>query len=372
MVKYLHFSHLTFLLVFHNWFFLLGGGFMWVNFVLAILIGIVFDEWAGDDLSEPKFGHPWIFNVMLYMSLPLVFSETMIFAYYLSGYNFLYIEDIVRALFGFEMDYHRDITSDWHLLGAALSLGLSYGSSATNVAHELTHRTEKWFDVLVGRWLLAFTWDTTFAIEHVYGHHKNVGTPADPATSRRGENVWKFVVRSTVFSNISAFRFETNRLRIKGYAPWGWRNRALRGQLMSLLIAALFYAAAGWMGVAVFMAVAVYGKGYLEFVNYIEHYGLVRIPGKPVELRHSWNSNRRVSSAFLYNLTRHSYHHLNAKAPFWKIKSCPEAPTLPFGYLTMIFIAMVPPLFNRVMAPRLAEWDSRYASPEERAVLASA
>ena len=44
--------------------------------------------------------------------------------------------------------------------------------------------------MFVGNWLLAFSWDCTFAIEHVYGHHKNVGFPEDPATGKRGENIY--------------------------------------------------------------------------------------------------------------------------------------------------------------------------------------
>ena len=58
-----------------------------------------------------------------------------------------------------------------------------------------------------------------------------------------------------------------------------------------------------------FFGIAMFAKFFLESVNYMEHYGLVRIKGTPVELHHSWNTNKRISSILLYNVTRHSHHH---------------------------------------------------------------
>jgi len=36
------------------------------------------------------------------------------------------------------------------------------------------------------------------------------------------------------------------------------------------------------------------------------------------------------------------------------------------GYLTTILVAMIPPLWHRLMTPRLIAWDRSYASPAER------
>ncbi|MGL4974661.1 MAG: fatty acid desaturase, partial [Bosea sp. (in: a-proteobacteria)] len=155
----------------------------------------------------------------------------------------------------------------------------------------------------------------------------------------------------------------------KGLGVWSWQNLVLRGQLMSLAVTAAAYALAGWTGVAVFLLVALQGKIYLELVNYVEHYGLVRLPGSRVEPRHAWNCYHIVSSARLYNLPRHSHHHMFAAKPFWALEADPEAPTLPYGYKTMIVIALVPPLWHRIVDPMLADWDTRFASESERGLL---
>ena len=39
---------------------------------------------------------------------------------------------------------------------------------------------------------------------------------------------------------------------------------------------------------------------------------------------------------------------------------------LPNGYLSMLLIALVPPLFKKMMTPALNEWDEQHASPAER------
>jgi alkane 1-monooxygenase len=109
------------------------------------------------------------------------------------------------------------------------------------------------------------------------------------------------------------------------------------------------------------------GRTVLEAVNYFEHYGLVRDPDQPVEPRHSWNSNKRLSNAVFFNLARHSHHHAQGDARFWQLRSYPEAPTLPFGYLTsMLLVYVMPGWYRDRMTPLLLDWDRRFATPAER------
>jgi alkane 1-monooxygenase len=140
----------------------------------------------------------------------------------------------------------------------------------------------------------------------------------------------------------------------------------MRGNLMSLSLFVGAYFIGSWFSVGILAGVSLWGKVLLEITNFFEHYGLVRDPSKKVEIRHSWNSNKMLSSAVLFSLTRHSHHHAEPEVEFWKLKSYPEAPTLPYGYLTTILLALVPPLYERVMVPLLKDWDERFATPEER------
>lgn len=348
---------------------LFGGAWLMFGFVAALIVSTLIDEASGDELSPPGAAPTAWLDAMLYATLPLIAGLSFVTAHYFgSGDPF----GMVAALRGIGIDFEasRRATGPVHLAGALLGLGLMTGAAATNVAHELVHRTDNPAALLVGRWLLAFSFDTTFSIEHVYGHHRNVATDKDPASARRGEYALAFAVRSAITGNLGAWEIERARLERKGLALWSWHNRVLTGQLMSLAIAGVWTLIAGLAGLAAFAVCAVQGKLYLELVNYIEHYGLVRIPGACVEPRHSWNTYRRVTNGMLYNLARHSNHHRYARKPYWELEAEAGAPTLPHGYMTMIAASLVPPLWHRLMSPRLAHWDAELANAEERQWLA--
>ncbi len=351
----------------------LGGTWMWLGFVLAVVFSLTGDSMLGNDDGEPRYRHEWILNIPLFLSLPLVYLALLGFAWMLGspGSDLFGLGHLLQR-WGYDLFASRQLTSGWDIVGGMLSLGYMLAGSGTNIGHELTHRTRSLPAMVTGRWLLATTCDASFAIEHVYGHHINVGTETDPATARRGENVYAFILRSTVGGYASAWRIERARLHKLGHGTWTWRNRMLRGNLMSLAIVALFAWAAGWLGALVFLGTAAWGKAQLEFTNYMEHYGLVRVPGEPVQPRHSWNSNKRFSSQVLLNLTRHSHHHHDASVPYFRLKSFHDAPMMVHGYLTTIYLAMIPPLWHRVMIPRLKHWDAHYATAGERRLAALA
>jgi len=348
-----------------------GGLWMWAGFLFLVFVIVGGDALSYDDLSEPEFGHIWLLNIILYFTIPVLLLMLFVTAWMSGseGHDLFGAGAAVYRYTGFDPFAARAATGWYHLAGAILGTGLAVAGYGTNVAHEFTHRTSDPAAMIAGRWLLAMSCNSDFSIEHVYGHHQFIGTKRDPATAYRGENVYSFILRSTVYGHISAWNLEANRLRKKGLHILSFRNRMLTGYAMSIAYAAFFYAAAGWPGVFVFFAQAAWAKVILEIVNYMEHYGLVRAEGEPVLPRHSWNTNKYLSSLILYSLTRHSAHHEKGDLPFWKLKPYTAAPTMPFGYLTTIIICLVPPLWKNVMAPKLAEWDERYASPMEKQIL---
>lgn len=347
-MRYIHYSLMTAILCFNLFCIMSGGGWLWLGFAATLFLATMIDEAAGDDLrpADASAAPILLLNTLLYATLPLLILNTLAFA----------------ALIG------QGETAPFDSFGGVMALGLLYGAAGINVAHELVHRTHDEQALNVGRMLLAFSFDTTFAIEHVYGHHRNVATAADPATARRGEHVFAFVLRSLRDGNASALEIERERLKRKGLPFWSFANRAISWQLASLVILCVWRALAGWPGVAMAIVTGLLGKFYLEAVNYIEHYGLVRVPGTPVEPRHSWNCYRGVTNGLLYNLARHSHHHRFAAKPFWALDVEANAPQMPHGYMTMILASLVPPLWHRMMNPRLATWDRDMANQAERAL----
>lgn len=368
MLKYMRYLFTTALMVVVMTGLALGGSWMWLGLagLIAVLVGG--DMFSGEDLSQPRYGHTWILNAMLYLTLPVLLVMLTLLAWMTGSpdSDFLEIGRFVHTLTGYDLAEARAATHWYHLVGAVFGVGFSVAGFGTNVGHELTHRTSDPAALVVGRWLLAMSGNADFSIEHVYGHHLHVGTDRDPATARRGENVYAFVIRSWVDGHASAWELESRRLRRKGQRVLSFHNLILRGYAMTFAYAFAFFAAGGITGYIVFFAQAAWAKCVLEIVNYFEHYGLIRVPGERVAPRHSWNTNKVISSRVLFSLTRHSAHHEKGDLPFWVLKPYPEAPTMPYGYLTTIFISLVPPVWHRLMRPLLASWDASDATAAEK------
>jgi NAD(P)H-flavin reductase/ferredoxin len=345
---------------------LLGGGWIVAGLAGTVAFYVLGDLVAGDDLRTPDYRRPGILTAQLWLALPLLAAIVLVATWGASSGDPLGFGAWVQALTGLDVLAAREATTAGQRFAAIVLTGLMIGMVGTIPAHELVHRTWDRASLAIGRWLLAFSFDTSFSIEHVHGHHRTVATPEDPASAPRGRNVYAHILHSTLMGNASAWRIEARRLQRRGFAVLSPRNVVLRGHAMSLGLLAL----AGWLGgagaAAFFLACALWGKALLEIVNYMEHYGLARAPGTPVAPRHSWNTNRRISAWSMFNLTRHSHHHAQGEAPFHELQPFADAPRMPTGYLGTIGLTLVPPLWRRVMAPRLADWDARFATAAER------
>jgi hypothetical protein len=350
-----------------------GGHWMWSTLLLITVAAHALERALGEDLSEPQYRYPLLLDAALYITFPLLLALLCLFGWMLQTEgDWLGLGAAVANVTGHDLFAARANTATGDLIGAGIAIGYAIGLIATNIGHELTHCVQSLPAMITGRWLLAMSCHASFSIEHVHGHHKNVATRDDPATARRGESIYAFIGRSIVTQSVSAWRIEKNRLIKRGYSPWSWRNRMPRGIAMSVCYFVLFYWIAGWRGVEFFALASLVGRIVLEFSNYQQHYGLVRVPGTPVRAHHTWNSTTRSNSAFLFNLTRHTSHHQVLNLRYWECKPQPDAWMLPFGYLAGGVLMMFPSLWHKAMAPRLREWEERHATPNERQLAAEA
>lgn len=261
------------------------------------------------------------------------------------------------------------------LLWFVVSAGAVTGTLGITVAHELVHSRHR-FERRLGGVVLATVWYMHFAIEHVAGHHRRVATPLDPATARLGESLYAFLPRSTLGGWLHAWALERRRLCRLGRSPWHPGNRMIWFTLAPPCIAFLLGAALGAPAAGFFAAQSAIAFTLLEVVNYVEHYGLLRpqlANGRygPATAVHSWNSSFRFSNWGLLNLQRHSDHHANAQRPYELLRHHDESPQLPLAYGAMVLLALLPPLWRRVMDPRVLEQRTGAAQPARAGGLSS-
>ncbi|WP_019038478.1 alkane 1-monooxygenase [Psychroflexus tropicus] len=278
--------------------------------------------------------HPF-FNWLLYLNLPLI--------YLILGMALVNIE--VYSL------------TNIQIAGIVISVGIVLGSNGINVAHELGHREDKlsqWFAKL----LLLPSHYTHFTVEHNFGHHAKVSTPEDPATAKLNQTVFGFWMTSSTRQYVNAWRLQRQLLESKNQKFWSLHNAMLINSVLQISYVILLFILFSTSTAFVALSMGVIGFLLLESINYIEHYGLLREQRKsgryyPVKEIHSWNSNHLLGRILLYELTRHSDHHYRASKKYQLLDYYSTSPELPYGYPTSILIALIPPLWFKIMNPRV-------------------
>lgn len=276
-----------------------------------------------------------VFDWLLYLNLPVVFSLLFYGIYLVSSYNLQ--------------------TSE--LVGLIISVGIVLGVNGINVAHELGHR-QSTNERFLGKALLLPSFYMHFYIEHNYGHHLHAATPEDPATARYNQSVYSFWLTSSIRQYFSAWKIQKKLLKNNRQSFVSLKNDMLWYTVFQtaylVLVALLFGTAAIWF--AIFAGIV--GFVLLETVNYIEHYGLLRLKTKSgryerVKEIHSWNSNHVIGRIVLYELTRHSDHHYKSSKKYQVLDCHDESPQMPYGYPTSMVLAMLPPLWFIIMNKRV-------------------
>lgn len=249
-------------------------------------------------------------------------------------------------------------------LGFTVSMGISSGGMGITVGHELKHRVNERWEPRLGDLILWTVGYLHWGLEHVVGHHRRVATPEDPATARRGESYYAFWPRTVFGGFAAAWNFETNRLAKRKHPSWHPSNRILTQIVAELTLLLMLGVVLGPMAAVYFVIQSLVAVSLLEVVNYVEHYGLRRrmLNGRyePVRPHHSWNSSNWLTNRFLFNLQRHSDHHWRPGRRYQVLRHIEESPQLPTGYAGMILLALVPPLWFRVMETRLRDWENHF------------
>ena len=244
----------------------------------------------------------------------------------------------------------------WAVLMFAYVAGTDSGLGI-NTGHELGHkytRIEQW----LARLVLAVPAYGHFTVEHGRGHHRWVSTPEDHASARMGESIYRFALRELPGGIRRAWRLEKERLLQEGRNAWSVHNTMLQSYAVTAVLQLGLIAAFGWIMLPFLAVHNVVAWWQLTSANYVEHYGLLRerLPNGKCESpkpHHSWNTNHLVTNLALFHLQRHSDHHSYPSRRYQSLRDFPDLPQLPSGYFGMFPLSYVPPLWFRVMDPRL-------------------
>lgn len=308
---------------------------MLTYFGLIPLVELLLKPNHSNKLITPERAKSKFFDLVLYLAVPIQVGLLIYFLYLISSRSFSTIEYV----------------------GHTFSMGLMCGVFGINIAHELGHRKNR-FEQLLAEILLLTSLEMHFLPYHNLVHHKQVATPADPATARINEPLFFFWFRSQFGSYFQAWRIEKQRINKRDETYTIFKNRVFIYSLLQMVLLISIYLVFGIITLVLFFTAAIIGILMLETVNYIEHYGLRRRKTKSdgyerVQVWHSWNSDHPLGRAVLFELSRHSDHHYKASKPYHMLLSYPESPQMPTGYPGMMLLSLLPPIWFWLMNRRV-------------------
>ena len=319
---------------------LAGGIFAWLG-VALLFVGIIIDTVlkkqassvmhgdSGETLASPAFQ-----NLVMYFMLPVFVMLQLALAW---------------RVYGFMSGMPVEVTSLWlglipvtsgitglDLIGATLSTGIFAGIGII-YGHELSHC--KGFAFIISRMTMALSGSAHFCYAHVYNHHLELASEDDPATAPRGRTIYGHYPLSYLGQSKFLFNMEKERLSRMGVSFISWQNRWIRGYLMAVPTVALFFAAGGWIGMACLATIWGISNFELEALNYLEHYGLIRVKDQPIDYRHNWDNSTAFTSWFFIEIGRQADHHDRGETHFWELENV-GCPNTGWGYFVVFFIAL--------------------------------
>ena len=289
------------------------------------------DEKYSEEEKKNRLLDPF-FDLLLYLNIPIVFG-----------------------IFFFSIDKLAFTSSVSDIVGIILSASIVMATNGINVGHELGHRKS-----IIARTCSKILYLPSqymhFYIEHNFGHHINVATPEDPATARYKQTLYSFWVTSVIRTYISAWKIQLRLLRVSKKSFLSIKNDMIFYTLFQIIFLLFIYYNFGLYLTLLSLVMSVVSFLFLETINYVEHYGLLRkkeLSGRyeRVKPHHSWNSNHTIGRIVLYELTRHSDHHFKSSKKYQVLESLEDCPHLQYGYPTSILLSLIPPVWFRIMNP---------------------
>lgn len=336
----------------------LGSGWNYLSLFFSFILIPVIDQLIGPDTSNLTEGESTLI------------SEEFYYRFVTYVWTFVQMAFLVWGAYAISKNL---IQTPFEWVGFIIGFALVTGGIGITVAHELGHKKSS-LERFYSKMLLMTVCYMHFYIEHNRGHHVAVATPQDPATARKNESFYAFWFKSVFVGYTHAWKLEREKLKKRNESILSIQNEMIWFSILPIafciLLTAVFSYPLGeiiWEIPLFFFAQSFFAFTLLELVNYLEHYGIVRkqiAPGKyeRVNPLHSWNASHLISNFFLFQLQRHSDHHANAIKRYQVLDHYDESPQLPFGYPTMIMIALLPPLWFKMMNPRLGKWEEKIST----------
>ncbi|MCK9503922.1 MAG: fatty acid desaturase [Porticoccaceae bacterium] len=320
----------------------IGGPYVWIG-IATLPVLAVLESLLPRDMKERKINNAFLAYIPVWISAVLNTLLYVLLAWRIGMGDYTVIE----------------------MIGGTLSvawLGVVVGVPSL---HELYHQ-RGYLAQLVGTYSQVIYLDCMRNIAHMIGHHLDVGTSKDSDTALRGRDFYTFALAAVVHSTKTAMELESDALEKRGKGRWSIHHRLWKAILAQVVFQGILFAIGGLPALICGLSGVLLARIWVEMFNYFQHYGQVRLVGKPIARRHVWNHLSPLSRVITFEITNHADHHINAYTPFYKLKPDTASVKVPSVFVCFC-AALIPPVWYKlIIQPALKEWDLTQASNEER------
>lgn len=278
---------------------------------------------------------------------------------------------LAALILGLHSVAHREAGALWLIY--AVPVGIT-GSMSLLIAHEFMH-TYSPLETFLSRAAGACQFWGVHELEHLQIHHRlDIScTEEDTSYAKLGQSVYSYIPLSVFHNYRNAWRTERQLLQRKNQPVLSPRNRVVRTVFFSLLATLIVALVFGRFGTLFFLIQATVSMMQFMLTTYNQHYGLTRRRRpdgtyEPFTFMNTWSSDLKITNWTTANLATHAHHHLDPFCPYYNLKLIEHSPILPFGYLAMSGIALIPPLWFRIMDKRVKEVFERRDALEQRLI----
>lgn len=212
---------------------------------------------------------------------------------------------------------------------------------AVSLAHELMH-SHVFINRLFSTLILLINGFFYLEMDHLFIHHRHVGTLSDPASALKGEPLYTYLLRS-VSGRIKILFFGDESLPTP-------KRRRIRRNTVTRLVACLFFLWGAFsLNLQYFFGVLaqfVFVTLLYEVVTYVQHYGLRRVQ-EEVKINHAWNCYYRMSAYMHYFMPVHSIHHLKVEPDISRLETA--GPSFPMSFQQAVLTAFFSNIWIRKM-----------------------
>lgn len=323
--------------------FWVGGNYTWLG--LGTLLSVMFaDAFLEPDHQHRDQRYPWVYDTVVAANISLGLSLILLYAFLVGSGHFQTRPSAVGAF--------------------VTMMFVQFVAVAPSV-HEMFHR-ENTFLRWVGRLGMVMILDPWREITHVVTHHIHTVTPTDPDYARRGENLYRHLLRTFRGQIAESYHLEKRMWTKRERNWWDLRNAWVWRLSIVFIFVAILWLIGGWTGTLASVGVCLFGpRTLLEIFNFTQHYGLVTCTPGRFERRHTWNHLSPCVRLLAFEITNHAPHHEDSYKPFYQLEPDRSGPQQPHFFLCFL-LALVPPLWFAMIRPRLKDWDRNYANRQER------